>query len=75
MKKFESFIYTAGTFFYLSALVLGFGLFVHLMADRNADNFSEVDKAAKEVVDGIEELRLAVEMDLRDLEKQHDFKG
>ena len=76
MKKHETFIYTVGTFFYISLLVFGFGLFIHLMIDRDTeDKFIEVDKAAIEVVDDLEDLKLAVEMDLLDLEKKYNFKG
>lgn len=76
MKRFESFIYGFGVIFYGSAILCGIyfmlSLYVSRFEELSKEKFIEVDKAAIEVVDGIEELHLAVEMDLLDLEKQYE---
>ena len=77
MKKLDTIAYTLGTIFYSSAILFAVYIYLEVLTARLVEpkDFTEVDQAAAEVVDGLEDLRLAVELDLKDLERNHNFKG
>ena len=74
MKKLDTIAYTLGTIFYSSAILFAAYIYLEVLTARLVEpkDFTEVDQAAAEVVDGLEDLRLAVELDLKALEEKYD---
>ena len=74
MKKLDTIAYTLGIIFYSSAILFAVYIYLEVLTARLVEpkDFTEIDEAAEEVVDGLEDLRLAVELDLKALEEKYD---